>query len=126
MLYALTIDPLNTTFFVSDRPDTNEWEVQEGVELDILPLFGTWTPDLGPLRQTLCVSISDPKYFKVVQHSKDFSTREFRPTGRRFGGLFPKARWERFVKEVPAAVAFLRIGDEEPVGDKEEALTAIQ
>ena len=66
MLYAVTIEPLNAIFFVSDRPDDNQWEVQEGVELDIIPLYGTWTPDLGPLHQTLCVSTSDPKHFKVV------------------------------------------------------------
>jgi hypothetical protein len=38
MLYSVTIDPLNIICFVSDRPDDNEWEVQEGVELEMSPL----------------------------------------------------------------------------------------
>ena len=101
MLYAVTIEPLNAIYFVSDRPDDNPWEVEEGVELDINPLYGTWTPDLGPLHQTLCVSTSDPKYFRVFLHSKDIGIREFRPTGRHFGGLFSKATWERFAKTCP-------------------------
>jgi hypothetical protein len=51
MLYAVTIEPLNTIAFVTDRPDGNPWEVEEGVELEVDPLFGTWTPDLGPLHE---------------------------------------------------------------------------
>ncbi len=98
MLYAVTIDPLNITCFVSDRPDDNEWEVQGGVELEMSPLYGTWTHDLGPLRQTLCVSTSDPRHFRVFLHSKDITNRDYRPTGRRFGGFFSKAAWERFAK----------------------------
>lgn len=125
MLYAVTIDRLNAIFFVSDRPDENEWGVQEGVELEIIPLFGTWTPDLGPLHQTLCVSTTDPKHFKVLLHSKDIGQRAFRPIGRDFGGLFSKAAWERFAKEVPAGVALLQIGDTEPLGTANEVVTAV-
>ena len=98
MLYAVTIAPLNVICFVTDRPDNNPWEDTEEVELDINPLFGTWTPDLGPLHQTLCVSASDPKHYKVFMHSKDIGIQEFRPTGRRFGGLFSKAAWERYAQ----------------------------
>ena len=39
MLYTVTIDPLNATFFVSDQPNENEWEVQERVELEINPIY---------------------------------------------------------------------------------------
>jgi hypothetical protein len=126
MLYAITIEPLNVIAFVYDRPDDNPWEVEEGVELDINPLFGTWTPDLGPLHQTLCVSTSDPKYYKVFQHSKDIGIKEFRPTGRRFGGLFSKATWERFAKTAPGMIAALCTDDEEPLGDAEAALATIE
>jgi hypothetical protein len=125
MLYAVTIDPLNTTCFVSDRPDDNEWDVQRGVELEMSPLYGTWTPDLGPLRQTLCVSTSDPKHFRVFMHSKEITNRDYRPTGRRFGGFFSKAAWERFAKEIPAGVAFLRIGEKDPIEATEEVITAV-
>ena len=58
MLYAVTIDPLNGIYFVYDRPDDNPWEVEEGVELDIYPFFGTSTPDRGPLRpDPLCFDL---------------------------------------------------------------------
>jgi hypothetical protein len=126
MLYAVTIEPLNTIYFVSDRPDDNPWEVEEGVELDINPLFGTWTPDLGPLHQTLCVSTSDPKYFKIFMHSKDIGIKEFRLTGRRFGGFFSKATWERIAKQAPGIIAALCTDDDDPIADPEEALAAIE
>jgi hypothetical protein len=125
MLYAVTIEPFNVICFVTDRPDDSPWEVEEGVELDINPLFGTWTHNLGPLHQTLCVSTSDPKYYKVFMHSKDIGIREFRPTGRDFGGLFCKATWERFAKTAPGIIAAL-CTDDEPLGAAEEALTAIE
>jgi hypothetical protein len=126
VLYAVTIEPFHTTFFVSERPDDNEWEVQEGVSLDLSPIYGTWTPNLGPLRQVLCVSISDPKDYKIFLNGNDINPTEYRPTGRDFGGLFSKSSWERFAKEVPAAIAFLELGDDEPVGPTEEVVTAIE
>jgi hypothetical protein len=125
MLSAVTIDLLNAIYFVSDRPDDNEWEVQEDVSLELGPLYGIWTPDLGPLRQTLCVSISDPKYFRVFLHSKDIRHKGFRPTGRRFGGFFPKAAWERFAKEAPTALARLTMGEDSQVGTTEDVLTGV-
>jgi hypothetical protein len=125
MLYAITIEPLNGIYFVYDRPDDNPWEIEEGVELDIYPLYGAWTPDLGPLLQTLCVSKSDPKYFRVYLHSKDIGIDEFHPTGRRFGGLFSKAAWERYAKRAPSLIAAL-CTDDEPLGDSDEAVAAIE
>jgi hypothetical protein len=125
MLYAVTIEPLNAIYFVSDRPDECEWEVQEGVELELTPIYGTWTPDLGPLRQYLCVSNSNPKYYRVVTNPRDIGPLGYRPAGLDFGGLFPKAVWERFAKEVPSAIRILAIGDEEPAGATKEAVTAI-
>jgi hypothetical protein len=126
MLYAVTIEPLNAIYFVSDRPDECPWEVQEGVELELTPIYGTWTPDLGPLRQILCVSNSDPKYYRVLTNPKDIGPLGLRPTGRRFGGLFPKAAWERFAKRAPSALAILAIGDDEPAEPAEEVVTAMK
>ncbi len=126
MLYAVTIESLNGIYFVADRPDDNPWEVQEDVSLELDPLYGTWTPDLGPLRQTLCVSTSDPNYFRVFLHSKDIPSKKFRPTGRRFGGFFPKAAWERFAKEAPTALAMLAAGEDSPVGTTDDLLTAVK
>ncbi len=125
MLYAVTIELLNTIFFVSDRPDDNEWEVQEDVSLEVDPLYGIWTPDQRPLHQTLCVSTSNPKCYRVFLHSKDIRHKEYRPTGRHFGGLFPKAAWERFAKAAPPHLAALAMGDDEPVGTTEEVVSAI-
>jgi hypothetical protein len=125
MLYAVTIDLLNRIFFVSDRPDDNEWEVQEDVSLEVGTIYGIWTPDLGPLHETLCVSTSDPKYYRVFLHSHDLDREDYRPTGRRFGGLFPKAAWERFAKAAPPHLARLAMGDDEPVEAPEEVVTAI-
>src|SRR5262245_46958831 len=126
MLYAVTIEPLNVIAFVYDPPGDHPWDVEEGVELDINPLFGTWTPDLGPLHQTLCVSTTDPKYYKVFQHSKDLRNKEFRPTGRRFGGVFSKATWERYVKRAPSLIAALCSEDEDPIGETREAVASIE
>jgi hypothetical protein len=125
MLYAVTIDLLNTIFFVSDRPDDNEWEVQEDVSLELYPLYGTWTPDLGPLRQILCVSTSDPKYYRVIKNSKDIEPLGLRPTGREFGGLFPKPAWERFAKAAPPLLANFARGDDDPVVSTGEVVNAI-
>jgi hypothetical protein len=124
MLYAVTVEPLNAVYFVSDRPDDNPWEVQEGVELEIDPLYGTWTPDLGPLHQTLCVSTSNPKYFRVFLHSRDPGIEEYRPTGRDFAGFFSKAAWERIAKSAPGIIRALCTGDDEPLRDAQEAVAA--
>ena len=35
MLYAVTIEPLNAIFFVSEHPVEDEWEIQQGVSLDV-------------------------------------------------------------------------------------------
>jgi hypothetical protein len=126
MLYAVTIEPLNGTYFVFGRPEACEWEVQEGVELEITPIFGTWTPDLGPLRETLCVSNSDPKHFRVFKNSRDIAPLGYRPTGRRFGGLFPKTKWERFAKEASSSQILQTLGDDEPATAAEEAVSAVK
>jgi hypothetical protein len=44
MLYAVTIDPLNAIFFVSERPDGDQWELLEGVSLDAPPVYGIGRP----------------------------------------------------------------------------------
>lgn len=125
MLYAVTVEPLNAIYFVTDRPDDCEWEVEEGVELEVIPLFGTWTPDLGPLRQSLYASTDEPRHFKAFLHSKDQSLPGFRPTERRFGGLFSKAAWERFAQQAPRALATLAISVDEPPGATEAAIAAL-
>ena len=51
VLYAITIEPLNTIVFAAERPEDNPWEVHEGVALDAAPLYGTWTADRGSLEE---------------------------------------------------------------------------
>jgi hypothetical protein len=126
MLHAVTIEPLNSIVFLYDRPDDNPWEVEEGVELDIYPYFGTLTPDREPFRQTLGVSISDPKYYRVFHHAKDMDSLGFRPKGRRFGGLFSKAAWERFAKTAPGLIAALCRDDDEPRADARVAVSSVE
>jgi hypothetical protein len=126
MLYAVTIEPLNGIYFVSDRPDECDWEVQEGVELEVTPIFGTWTPDRGPLREFLCVSKSNPKYYRVIRNSKEIESLGYRLTGRRFGGLFPKAAWERFAKIASSSWILRTLGDVELTEATQEVVGAIR
>jgi hypothetical protein len=125
MLYAITIEPLNTIVFVSERPENNPWEVQEGVALDAAPLYGTWTADRGSFEEILCVSTSVPTCFKVFRDQRDIDRAQFRLTGRHYGGIFSKPTWERFAKLASTGLATLDIGTDEPVEAPEEAIALI-
>jgi hypothetical protein len=82
MLYAVTIEPLNATCFVSQQPDDNEWEVQEGVELEIPFNYDTWSDGAEPPDQILCISVTDPKHYKNVQIQAECRSRcDFGSTG---------------------------------------------
>ncbi len=126
MLYAVTIEPLNSIFFVSDPPDDSEWKVQEGVWLDAAPLYGPRPADRGPIDEILCVSTGNPSYFKIYRNERDIDPAQFRPTGRRYGGIFSKPTWERFAKHVPPALANLDISIDEPPGATEGAIAALK
>jgi hypothetical protein len=125
MLFAVEIEPLNRIFFVSERPDGGEWEVLEGVSLDAAPVYGIGRPGREAQEQILCVSVSDPRHFKVFINPNDIDLSEFQPTGRRFGGIFSKPTWERFAQHAPAAIATLYTEVDEPPGATEEAVAAI-
>ncbi len=68
----------------------------------------------GRSKQILCVSSSDPTYYKLFRNRRDIDPDQFRSTGRHYGGLFSKPSWERFAREAPAALAILEIPDDEP------------
>ena len=70
MLYAVTIEPLNTIFFVSERPDECEWEVQEGVSLDAAPLYGTWTAEREAFETNPLRFEFGPDILQALQKSK--------------------------------------------------------
>ncbi len=126
MLYAVTIEPLNTIVFVSEQPEGNPWDVQEGVALDAAPLYGTWTADRGSLEEILCVSTVEAKYFKVFRDQRDIDPTQFRPTGRHYGGIFSKPTWERFARLASTGLATLDIGTDEPLGSPEDAVALIR
>jgi hypothetical protein len=126
MLYAVTIDALNAIFFVSERPDGDQWEVVEGVSLDAPPVYGIGRPGREQQEQILYVSLSDPKHYKVFINPRDVDSDEFQPAGRHFGGLYSKPSWERFAKIAPSAITTLCTEADEPQGATEEAVAAIK
>jgi hypothetical protein len=126
MLYAVTIEPLNATFFVSQRPDDNEWEVQEGVELEIPFNYDTWSEGAKPSEQILCISVSDPNHYKIFKYRQNVDPAEFKPTGKHFGGVYSKSTWTRFMSNLPGALAVHNVPDSEPPGATDEAVTLIK
>jgi hypothetical protein len=82
MLHAVIMGPFNAIFFVSERPDANEWEVQEGVSLDIPFNYDTRPDGEEAPEQILCRSVSDSKHYKMFKYSRDigrFTTRGISP-----------------------------------------------
>jgi hypothetical protein len=126
MIYAVTIEPLNTTFFLAERPEGDRWTVQEGVSLDITSNYFEWPEGVESHEQILCTSVSDPNHYKVIKYKKDIDPADYRPTGRNFGGVYSKATWERFLKSLPAALATQDVPDSEPPGATDKAVIAVK
>jgi hypothetical protein len=126
MLYAVTIEPLDAIFFLSERPQGDNWHVQEGIWLDVPSNYDTWPQGEKQPEQTLCVSTSDPHHYKVFKSDSDIDPTEFRPTGKHFGGVYSRSSWARFVKNLPAALAVLAVPDRERPGATDEAVAAIK
>jgi hypothetical protein len=126
-MFAVTAErPFNSIYFLSERPQGDSWDVQEGVELDLPANYGTW-PEGGECPQEiLCRSTSDRNLFKVFKFKKDIDPREFEPTGKKFGGIFSKTSWERFMKALTAAEEILSIPDNDPPEAVDEAIRAIR
>lgn len=126
MMYAVTIEPLNAIFFLADRPDESSWPVEEDVSIDIPSNFAYRTGDEAEPQHVLCAAVTDPKQYKLFRYEKEVDPGEYRPTGRQFGGVFSKPTWQRFLKQVPATLAFLKIPDTERPGATEEAVAAVK
>jgi hypothetical protein len=126
MIYAVTIKPLNATFFLAERPAEGRWDVQEGVSLDIPSNYDAWPEGAECPEQVLCTSTADPSHFKLFKYHKDIDRNEFRPTGKRFGGVYSKTSWERFVRNLPATLATLEIPDRESPDVASEAVGAVK
>jgi hypothetical protein len=118
MICAVTVPPLNTTFFLAERPAEGPYDVEEGVELDAA--FNLYDGPRGDERAhpTLCRSVSNPKHYKVFKSPREVDPGAFRPTGTNFGGFFSRNTWQRFQEQLPVALADLPIPD----GDAPHAL----
>jgi hypothetical protein len=126
MLCAVTIEPLNAVFFLGERPPGDQWNVRDGVWLDVPANYDARPAGAECPEQVLCVSTSDPKHYKIFNDYKDVNENEFRPIGKRFGGVYSRSTWERFVKNLPATLEFLRISDDEPQESPQSKVNGIK
>jgi hypothetical protein len=126
MLYAVTIEPLNAVFFVSEKPLGAGWDVQDGVGLDVPSNFDAWPEGAKRPEQILCAAVSDPLHYKIFKHSSDIDLSEYRPTGKHFGGVYSRSSWARFFEHLPAALDVVNVPDREPPGATDEAVAAIK
>jgi hypothetical protein len=127
MLYAVTIEPLNSIAFLADRPEEGElWTIQEGVELDLPPFYFPWPEGTGQPLELLYVSTSDPKHYTLFKNRRGIDPAQFQEAGKRFGGVFSKSAWERFSKGLEASKSFFEIPDDEPPGATEAAISALK
>jgi len=125
-MYALTIGPLQTMVFLSEPPENDHWEVQDGVQIDIPANYSDRPEGADVPEQILCVSTFEPKRYKVFKSSRDIDPAEFQQTGMSFGGVFSRTAWERFAKSLPATLAEPDPAEEEPPGATDAAVQAIK
>jgi hypothetical protein len=127
MLYAVTIEPLNSVAFLADRPEEGElWTIEEGIELDLPPFYFPWPEGTSRPEELLYVSTSNPKHYKLFKNRRGIDPAEFQEAGKRFGGVFSKSTWERFSKTLEAWKPFFEIPDDEPLGATGEAISALK
>jgi hypothetical protein len=126
MLYAVTVEPLNSVFFLSERPPESPWRVEEGVMLDIPSNYVYWPEDSQEARKILCTSISNPKSYKLFSRSRDIDPEEYRPTSFNFGGVFSPSSWERFLESLTSALPFLAIPNDERPAPTDAAISAFK
>ncbi len=125
-MYAVTTDRLNAIHFLSERPQGEGLKIQEGVGLDIPSNLELWpSGEPGP-EQVLCVSLSDPKHYKLFKFSRDIDPTEFEPTGKSFGGVFSKTAWERFWRVLSTKESSDPNAEIDPPGPYEEAMRSLR
>jgi hypothetical protein len=113
-MYAVTIERLQGIYFLTEPPGKGPWSVAEGVELDIPSNYDAWPEGAPSPEQVVCVSTSNPKTYKVFKYARDIDPKEFRNTGKVFGGLFSKRAWKAFRKSLAKHMAYLEIPDDDP------------
>jgi hypothetical protein len=130
-MYAVTIEPIESIYFLSERPEGERWEaiqkntkvkVEEGVGIEIPTNVNLWPDGAECPEQVLCRSTSDPKQFKIFKYTREINRNEFVPTGKNFGGAYSAKSWERFLEHLPSRLATLEIPDTDPPGTIEEAI----
>lgn len=124
-MYAVRIEPLHAIAFVGERPDESEWEIQEGVQVDIPSNYDDWPEGTAAPQHILCVSTKDASQFKVFRHPKDINRAEYRPTEMNFGGVFSKSSWERFARRLTELRQVQDTEPEEPPGATDAAIRAL-
>ena len=124
MLYAVTIEPLAVVLFTDEPPEGGNWDVEEGVSLDLPFNYAAWPEGSERPRQILCRLKSDPKYYKVFRYPREIPP-EYEPTGKSFGGFLPGPAWPEFARALSGAVASRATADDEPPGATDEALRAL-
>jgi hypothetical protein len=125
-MYAVTLEPLNSVYFLAERPGDGPWTVEEGVDLDLASGYDVWHEGSPCPEQVVGVSTSDPKLYKVFKYSRDMNPDDFKSTGKTFGGFFSKRSWERFKSKLPGFLAVAEIPDEDPPGAYDEAMRMIR
>lgn len=125
-MFAVTIEPLPSVFFLADRPGQGPWKVEEDIDLDLPAGFDLWHEGTPSPEQVVCVSTSDPKHFKVFRYTRDIDPEQFIPTGRSFGGFFSRKAWERFQSNLPTLLAHYTVPDDDPPGAHDEAMRLIR
>ena len=116
-MYAVTLEPLNSVFFMSEDPGQGPWTVESGIDLDFPSNYDLW-PEGSPMPdQVVCISTSDPKHFKVFKFSRNVDPDEYRLTGKVFGGIYSRRSWERFKTILAAQLRIASIHDEDESGE---------
>ncbi|MHC5540877.1 hypothetical protein ACYOEI_21860 [Singulisphaera rosea] len=113
MMYAVTIEPLNTIVFLSDPPEEGDWDLEENISLDVPMNFADWIEGTELPEALLCRSTTDERHYKVFRYSRDVELTRYRPTGRMFGGLLSRSTWRHFVKTLPMILTNLEIREED-------------
>jgi hypothetical protein len=115
MLHSVSMQPANTTVFLTDRPDylPPGWELVEDVRLTVPEDLSLWPEGADRPQARLCVSIDDPKYFHVFKYEREIDRSKFKPTGLSYRGVYryPSQSWElllKFHEEALARIAVVR------------------
>jgi hypothetical protein len=109
MLHAVSMKPANTTVFLTDRPDylPPGWELVEDVQLSVEPNLSLWPEGADRPQARLCISIDDPKDFRVFKYEREIDRSQFKPTGLSYGGVYgyPSQSWDLLLKFHEEALA---------------------